>query len=315
MTTAPQTPQAAGHKQSQQVQMGERWLAYPDGELGELRPSHDIKDDPAALHQRMEEDGYLYIPGLINREKVLAARARILEYMAEHEAIEPGSRPLDGVMGQYGKSINMLGRKPITHEDDVKATLEAKELFDFFQLYYQQAVRTFDYKWLRAVGHEQCTGAHYDVIYMGRGSQRLHTTWLPLMDIPVHQGTLCICRGSHNHPGFQKLRDTYGKVDVDRDGYGGWFSKDPLEITEKFGGQWQTTNFAAGDALIFGLYTLHASTTNTTDHWRLSCDVRFQPAADPVDERWVGENPTGHYGWGRQGAPKSMEEARAEWGV
>ena len=303
---------------SQTVQMGEQWLTYPDGELGELRDSSDIRDDTEVLHRRIAEDGYLYLPGLIDRDKVLAARSRILEYMAEHEALEPGSRPLDGVMGEYGKTVGMLGRRQITHQPEVRAALEADELFDFFARYFDEPARTFDYKWLRAVGQAKCTGAHYDVIYMGRGSERLHTTWIPLMDIPVHQGTLCICRGSHNAPEFQRLRDTYGRLDVDRDGYGGPFTDKPLEINERFGGQWLTTNFAAGDVIFFGMYTLHASTTNTTDHWRLSCDVRFQPASDPVDERWVGENPVGHTNWKRarnSGESKTIAEARNEWGI
>ena len=299
-----------------QVEMGERTLTYPDGELGELRESNDIQHDPDALRQRMARDGYLFIRGAIDRDKVLAARQEILQYMAECEALEPGSRPLDGVMGQYGKSVNLIGRKKITHEPAVRATLESEELFNFYQQFFGEDVRTFDYKWLRAVGQEQCTGAHYDIIYMGRGSQRLKTCWIPLGDIPLEQGTLCICEGSHNAEGFQKLRDTYGKVDVDRDGYGGWFTKDPLDITTNFGGQWKTAHFQAGDILTFGMYTLHASTTNTTDKWRLSCDVRFQPAADPVDERWVGENPTAHTGWqSRTGEKRTFEELRAEWGV
>lgn len=294
-------------------QIGPRELAYPDGGLGELRDSNDLLGDFDALRRRMAEDGYLLIRGLIDRQKVLAARTRILEYMAAHEAMEPGSRPLDGVMGQYGKSIRMLGRQTVTHHPDVQAVFEGEELFDFYRGYFGEDTRTFDYKWLRAVGNEQCTGAHYDVIYMGRGSPRLHTCWIPLGDIPIHQGTLCICAGSHDAPGFERLRETYGRVDVDRDGYGGPFTHDPLEITEKFGGQWLTTEFRAGDILTFGMYTLHASTTNTTDRWRLSCDVRFQPVSDPVDDRWVGDNPTAHTRFGEQ--RKTMDQLKAEWGV
>jgi hypothetical protein len=36
------------------------------------------------------------------------------------------------------------------------------------------------------------------------------------------------------------------------------------------------------------------STANTTDRRRLSCDVRFQPANDPVGQHGFGEDPTGH---------------------
>ena len=149
---------------------------------------------------------------------------------------------------------------------------------------------------------------------MGRGSQRLLTCWTPLGDIPMDQGTLCVCAGSNHLPGFAKVRGTYGQMDVDRDRVDGWFTSDPLEVLEKFGGAWKTADMRAGDVVIITMFTLHGSTNNTTDRWRLSCDTRFQPAADPADERWVGANPKAHYAW-FSGATKPMAQARAEWGV
>ena len=50
--------------------------------------------------------------------------------------------------------------------------------------------------------------------------------------------------------------------------------------------QWQTSDFLAGDVVIFGMGLVHASTANLTDRVRMSCDVRWQPAADPVDDRY-----------------------------
>jgi len=298
------------------VPMGDQTLEFPSDDLGELRDSNDLLGDPAGLRRRMADDGYLLIRGLIDREKVMTSRRRIMEYMSEQEALVPGEPVLEGVMPQDGRGVNMMGRKGVTHHPDVRLTLEAEELFDFWSRFFDEPARTFDYKWLRAVGHEAFTGAHYDVVYMGRGSGNLHTTWLPMGDIQIEQGTLAICVGSHNLPGFEKVRSTYGRMDVDRDRVAGWFSGDPLEITEKFGGQWKTTRFQAGDILCFGMFTMHGSTTNTTHRYRLSCDVRFQPASDPVDERWVGENPVGHYGWHSEpDRLKPMEAARAEWGV
>jgi len=303
-----------------QVIFGERTLQFPSDQphvgLGELHDSRDLLDQPDALRARLETDGYLFIRGLVPARRVLDARGRILEYMAEREGLEPGSRPLDGVMGSQGKSVGLMGKQAITHDPAVLAAFEAPELFDFYSRLFDEPARTFDYKWLRAVGHEEFTGAHYDVVYMGRGTDRLLTCWLPLDDLPVHRGVLAICEGSHRLDGFARLRDTYGRMDVDRDRVTGWFSGDPIEITEQFGGQWKTAHFQPGDILTFGMYTLHASTTNTTDRWRLSCDIRFQPASAPIDERWVGRNPVGHYAWFAEPEKNvPMAEARARWGV
>jgi hypothetical protein len=45
----------------------------PD-KFGELLDSSDIAFDGPALRERMKRDGYLYLPGLLNRDEVLEAR-------------------------------------------------------------------------------------------------------------------------------------------------------------------------------------------------------------------------------------------------
>lgn len=300
------------------LQFGSSVFEYPSALLEELRDSNDLLHDAAALATRLENDGYLLLRGLIDREKVLEARRTILEHMSRSEGLEPGSRPLDGVMGQYGKSVGMMGRKGVAHDPRVLDVIAGPELFDFYQRLFGKEVTTFDYKWLRAVGHEEFTGPHYDVVYMGRGSSRLMTCWIPIGDIDVEQGVLAICEGSHRSAGFEKLRQTYGRSDVDRDLFHGWFGTDPREIVERFGGQWKTTAFRAGDVLTFGMHCMHASTTNTTNRWRISCDVRFQPAADLIDERWRATNPVSIEPYSlaaKQGRLKPLEVVRQEWGV
>ena len=154
------------------------------------------------------------------------------------------------------------------------------------------------------------------MVYMGRGSRRLCTCWTPLGDIDIPQGPLALCIGSHKLPGYEKVRETYGKMDVDRDLVEGIFSNDPVEIVDRFGGQWQTTAFRAGDMLILGMFTMHASLTNTSGRWRISCDTRFQPTGDEIDDRWIGEKPREHYASGAPGAQiEPMDEARGKWGV
>ena len=63
------------------------------------------------------------------------------------------------------------------------------------------------------------------------------TCWTPLGDIPPEMGPLAICLRSHTWP---RLRETYGRSDVDRDLIPGHFSENPAELVEKFGGRWAT---------------------------------------------------------------------------
>ena len=171
---------------------------------------------------------------------------------------------------------------------------ESPKLRCLYERIFGESVLSYQYKWLRAVGNEEATGCHMDHVYMGRGTERLMTCWIPFGDIPITQGTLAILKGSHCDESFATLRNTYGQLDVDRDKVDGWFTKDPREVTEAFGGQWLTDDVEAGDIITFGMHLMHASTTNVTDHWRLSCDVRWQPSGDPIDNRWAGAHPNGH---------------------
>ena len=292
------------------IRFGYRDIEFPSAQLGELRQSQSLLGNAAALNERLAEDGYLLLRGLVNRDAVLKARQTVLAHMAAHHALLPDTPLLEGVMPRGGRSVPMMGRKGIAHHPDVLAVLENAALFALFETLFDEAALTFPYKWLRAVGNEQYTAAHYDFVYMGQGSRRLYTVWMPFGDLPIEHGTLAICRGSQILKSYARIRDTYGRMDVDRDGIEGWFERDPMELVEKFGGQWLASDYRAGDVILFGMHTMHASTTNTSHRFRLSCDVRYQPASDPVDKRWE-KGGSGHY----NPTQRDIKTARAAWGL
>ncbi|MEZ4620677.1 MAG: hypothetical protein R2867_34920 [Caldilineaceae bacterium] len=82
------------------IRFGHRTLPYPSSDLTELRDSNLLLGDRSALQQRMTEDGYLLLRGLIDRKKVLQARRTVLEHMAAQAALTPGTPVLEGVMPQ-----------------------------------------------------------------------------------------------------------------------------------------------------------------------------------------------------------------------
>ena len=69
-----------------------------------------------------------------------------------------------------------------------------------------------------------------------------------------------------------------------------------LKYRKSLGGKWLTTDFKAGDLLLFTMHTMHCSLDNNSpdNRIRLSVDTRYQPADEPVDERWMGQNPVAH---------------------
>ncbi len=291
------------------IRFGFRDLEFPSSELGELRDSQDLLGDLDGLWQRLKEDGYLLLRRLIDRQTVMTGRETILEAMRAQRALVPNTPLLDGVMPPGGKSVR-LRENQLTHDPTIRNVLENHALFDLFDSLFGEPSLTFPFKWMRAIGNEQYTAAHYDFVYMGRGSGNLYTVWIPFGDIPIEQGTLAICRGSHNLDSFARIRDTYGRMDVDRDRIEGHFERDPMDIIDRFGGAWLGANYSAGDVILFGMHTMHASTTNLSNRFRLSCDVRFQPASEPMDERWAKLG-RGHYA----SVQRDMKSAREQWGI
>jgi hypothetical protein len=51
--------------------------------FGLLRSSMDVLEDTAVLRERMAEDGYLYLPGYLDRDLVLRARENLMRVYAE----------------------------------------------------------------------------------------------------------------------------------------------------------------------------------------------------------------------------------------
>ena len=76
--------------------------------------------------------------------------------------------------------------------------------------------------------------------------------------------------------------------------------QDPSKLALSRRVQLKTANFEAGDVIIFSMTLLHGSLDNCSPNGqvRLSSDVRWQPSADPVDLRYVGDNPPGTTGAG-----------------
>ncbi|SEO88263.1 phytanoyl-CoA dioxygenase family protein [Paenibacillus sp. OV219] len=296
------------------IKMGNAELTMGSKYMTELRSSNDIFDDTDALRQRLQEDGYLLLRGFHDREQVLDARSGILRKLNSAGRLDTNFKVEDGIIAEGAKSAMFGG--PANDEDaDMQPfynLVNGDNVMQFFDRLLGGEAMTYDYKWPRAVGNGDFTGAHYDIVYMGRGTKQLYTMWTPLGDVPYEQGPLSICLGSQH---FEKMKATYGQMDVDRDNIElGWISKDPIECVEKFGGQWATTPFAAGDMIIFGMFLLHGSVNNTTNQYRISSDTRYQLRSEPVDDRWIGVKPKGHYAWNKE-KPKSMEEARKEWSI
>jgi len=314
---------------AKETRLGTATYKLPSDELKNLVSSSDVVHDREALLDAFAKQGYIYLSGFLPADTVLKARTAVLEHIQKCGGALDPSQPLEeGILLPTcgAKDVPFMeGQNEITSHPAVMAVIEHQKVRDLFGLLFGEPASTFDYKWLRAVPKEVFTGAHVDNVYMSRGTKRLYTMWFPFGNINTSMGTLAMCEGSHCLPGFKPLQDTYGSMDVEAEGLQGtgWFTTDPEEIRTRFGGQWRTGDFAAGDVILFGTRTMHMSTVNTTNLVRISCDTRWYPSSEQPDPRYVGAA-VGHvdavFGVHASDKPQpakkgtTMELKRAEWG-
>ena len=314
-----------------------RALGSSPESVGLLRRSDDAVADREELWRRMESDGYLYLSGLLCREEVLDARGEILRRLAADGELDSGQPLMEGIArksapGEHNRDYHGPSRAPkaidgmgrLTSDNpSLQKILYDGPMIDFYEFFLGDKVRHFDYTWFRVKPPESTsTTPHYDIVYMGRGTTQLFTSWVPFGKTPLDMGGLMILEGSHK---LTDLRNTYGRTDVDRycENEGdaktivdaakeagrplearvhqsirwnstGHYCQDAIDAREKLGGRWLSADYDLGDVVIFSMYTMHGSADNQSDRIRISSDSRYQLASEPVDERWIGDDPPAH---------------------
>ena len=280
-----------------------------------LRESNDILHDPAALRARLADEGYLFVRGLHDRGEVLQVRREVLERLASRGALDPAAPLMDAVAHPRGRETpsSSVRWNEELKTASLRRVVYGPRVMGFFGRLLGGEAMSYNFQWLRAAGPGAASGIHADVVYMGRGTHDLYTCWTPLGDVTPDMGPLVLCLGSH---AWQAVRESYGRCDVDRDLIEGIFSRDPAELVDRFGGRWATADFRAGDVVIQSIYMLHASLTNVSNRYRISCDNRYQRKGEPVDDRWAGEAPRGHDAFWAPGARlEPVEVSRERWGL
>ena len=285
--------------------------------FGELRESSDVLGNPVALRERMRADGYLFLRDYLNRDEVLAARAEIIRRLDAEGYIDQ-NHPLDEAVSIPGKATT-FSDKYGNDNPPLAKVLYAGPMLAYYEQLLGGKVRPYDFTWFRCVsGGMPGIYPHSDIVYMGRGTHNLYTSWTPLGDVPHELGGLMILEDSiHKGDRLKKYLardvDSYcenlpGADDI-KSGkqlwqWAGVLANNPATMRANLGGRWLTTEFRAGDVLTFNVRTVHASTDNQTNRFRLSSDSRYQLASDPIDDRWIsidGQQPVAHSVAGKRG--------------
>jgi hypothetical protein len=256
----------------------------------------------------MEAEGYLYLPGFLDREAVCSVRSQICAVL-NREGLLDENFPVEHAIARKGPA--MYFRPDIAEKgpaaESLKRLIYGEKIMSFFDDFLGSLAMHYDYTWLRAVSPGMGTQPHCDFVYMGRGTKDLYSCWTPLGDIPLDVGGLILIESSHHD---SLLRETYSGLDVDATcanrpnenpleaaGFSkhGAIGADISRVRDRTGGRLLTAEeFRMGDVLIFSAFTVHGSLDNGSNQIRLSSDSRYQRANEVADERWIGEHPPGH---------------------
>jgi ectoine hydroxylase-related dioxygenase (phytanoyl-CoA dioxygenase family) len=254
--------------------MNHEWLFLP------MQDSSDLLGDADALRTRLDDDGYLYLRGAIDREAVSDLRRAMLGTLERHGWIRGGLALMEGQAVLQGVHEEMPEYAPVY--DDLQR-LEAFHSFahraDILEIMGTVLGPTAFPHPLKIcrIGfpehYEATTPPHQDYPN-NQGTPKLTAAWIPVGDVPMDLGPVAILRGSHRY-GMLPLGGHMGP--------GRRQAKVPRKMLEEL--RWVTTDFAAGDVLVFTSMTVHAALHNITEfNLRLSVDFRYQLEGEALTE-------------------------------
>jgi hypothetical protein len=246
--------------------------------LGRLEPvPDDQRDDRAALWQRLRRDGYLFLPKALDPHDVRAFRRHYFATLAGTGLIARGSNPMHGRSG--GDEIDvaelrrlLFGQVVPGHEYAQFCTQPA--LRHWFGWLYGGVPFLHRRKIIRhgrpgAAGIGTATQAHYDLVYIREGTDRLLSAWIPLGDCPIERGGLVYLEGSH-----QRVRREEQEGMLKRPAAS--ITADLPALADHHDSRCLTADYAAGDLVVHSPYIVHASLDNADPGGiiRLSTDIR-----------------------------------------
>jgi len=266
-------------------------LSTAPNRLGRLTPT-----DPAR---------YLWLKGILDRREVLDFRRRYFAAFVDAglPLIARGTDSVEGIFDDRAAPADPGLYNKVTMEIVRWAEYEAFCLMTPIRRFYEMFLEGAPYLHKRKLirhgkpGDRQSTGAHYDLIYLRGGTDRICTSWIPIGDVPVERGGLVYLEGSDAWGRKKEAefaarnRDLHPEERIsayNKNMEGGWLSNDLAAMADDLDTRWLVADYEAGDMMVHSPYMVHASTMNVDPERRirLSTDIRYQRVRDEIDVRW-----------------------------
>jgi hypothetical protein len=257
-----------------------------ESRVGPLEPVPDaIRNDRDALWQRLRRDGYLFLRGALDPERVWAFRRYYFDALRPTGLVaDPDRGTVNGADPDVAQLRRILFRDIVPGRPYLEFCTQPaiRGWFEWF-------LRDWPFLHRRKLIRHTCPGengvgtatqAHYDLVYLREGTDRVLSAWIPLGDCPISLGGLTYLQGSHHRV---LAEERAGGVRPT-----GWITADLPALASRYDTRWLVTDYAAGDLVVHSAYLIHAALDNVDPNgtMRLSTDIRYQRSDLPIDWRW-----------------------------
>lgn len=239
-----------------------------------LRHSSDVLADTGELRDRLAEDGYLFLPGVLDTSEVDAVQAELraalhgVGWLADPGRLAVAGRGLGFRTESFRtvypavlrlESVHRLAFTPVLWA--LMQRLIGGEIF----CHPARVVRLAPPS---APPGEFATRAHQDYVVQHVTTDAV-TAWIPFTACGPDKQGLRLIPGSHDR-GFLPTDASLG-------------GRRPLYLpVPPDDPDWATADFAPGDLVLFHSLTVHGGGPNDSDELRLSADVRYQRVDEPL---------------------------------
>lgn len=234
--------------------------------------------DADTLRERFLRDGYLFLPGLIDRDTLKSLHRQIVDICDRSKWLKPGTNPLDAIAWTLpkveGEADYFEVYDQVQRLQDFHALPHEGTLIKVMQALLGSSAFPHPLSIARLVfpdNQDWSTPPHQD-FPNNQGTPELYASWIPLSDCPAQLGSLSILEGS-NHLGLLPVEFSLG------DGHRQSSLSAQAQSLDWVGG-----DFELGDVIIFHSLTVHRALPNNSDRMRLSVDYRFQAEDEDITE-------------------------------
>jgi len=238
--------------------------------------SAGLLEDGARLRDRLDEEGYLFLRGILPRPVIAEVRTELLEILSDAGWIRREKPAADAIADLSNfvaepdpafleifyrelslKSVNALAHRP--------------ELVTLFERLFEDDVLVHPRIIMRNLFPQQAaytTPAHQDHPLV-QGPRDHYAAWIPLGDCPVEMGGYSLAPRTHKS-GYFRFEPALGIGQ--------------MEIVD-LPDQWVYSPTRMGDVVVHHSMLVHRGVVNRSDSIRLSMDCRYQRLSDPVVDR------------------------------